>query len=302
MILKSLDELIEIAKGNKKTIAVAVSDDESVLSAVVRARKHGIADFILCGKTEETSSILESVGGNTGDFEFVNCETDNEAAEKAAEIVTHKKADTVMKGRIKTGSLLKILLKNEYSFKTGRTMCLVAVFQIPGFDRFLIISDPGMVLSPDINQKVEIINNCIPVARALGIETPKVGIVGAVEVVNPKMQATVDAAIISKMAERGQIKGAIVDGPFALDNVVSIEAARHKGIVSPVAGNADVIIVPNIESGNILYKALVFLAKAQVATSIMGGSVPIILTSRADSEETKLKSIALNVVLSEVMK
>jgi len=301
-MLKSLDELIIKAKGNSKVIAVAVAEDESVLSAVVKAKEMGIADFILCGDEGKIIGILKQVDGKEEDYEIINCKNEYEAANKAAELVTEKKADTVMKGKIKTGSLLKILLKDDYSFKTGKTMSLVAAFEIPGYDRFLIVSDPGMVLNPDLKQKVEIINNCIPVANSLGIEIPKVGIIGAVEVVNPKMQTTLDAAIISKMAERGQIKGAIVDGPFALDNVVSLEAAEHKGIVSPVAGKADIILVPNIEAGNILYKALVFLAKADVATSIMGGSVPIILTSRADSEETKLKSIALNVVLSEVMK
>jgi len=221
---------------------------------------------------------------------------------KAAELVKNGQAHTVMKGAIKTGNLLKVLLRDEYGFKTGKTMSLNAVFEIPGFERLLILADPGLVITPTLEQKVDLIKNAIQAANALGNNMPKVGIIGAVETVNTKMPATIDAALLTKMADRGQIKGAIVDGPFALDNVVSIESAQHKGINSPVAGKADILIAPNIEAGNMLYKALVFLANAKLATSILGGSVPIILTSRSDSEQTKLNSIAFNVLLSEVVK
>lgn len=301
-MIKKISQIIERAKGYTKTIAVAASEDESVLSAAKMAKEIGIADFCLCGNKEKTLAILQEIGANSGDFQLYDCPNAVEAAKKAAQLVKDGQAHTVMKGGIKTGSLLKVLLQDEFGFKTGKTMSLNAVFEVPGFDRLLILADPGLVISPTLEQKVDLIKNAIQAANALGIEMPKVGILGAVETVNSKMPATVDAAIISKMADRGQLKGAIVDGPFALDNVVSIESAEHKGIVSPVAGKADIMIAPNIEAGNMLYKALVFLAKAKLATSILGGSVPIVLTSRSDSDETKLNSIAFNVLLSEVVK
>jgi phosphate butyryltransferase len=162
-----------------------------------------------------------------------------------------------------------------------------------------VVTDAGMVIAPDLKQKADSIVNASIVARALGIEPPKVAVLGAIEVVNEKMPATLDAAILSKMSQRGQLGKVVVDGPFALDNAVSIEAAKHKGIESPVAGQADILIMPDIEAGNIFYKAMVFLGKAEVASSIVGGKIPIILTSRADSDRTKLYSIALNVLLSE---
>jgi len=301
-VIKQISQIIERAKGYTKTIAVAASDDETVLNAAKMAKEMGIADFCLCGNKEKTLAILHEIGADSNNFQLYDCSNPIEAAKKAAQLVKEGQAHTVMKGNIKTGSLLKVLLQDEYGFKTGKTMSLNAVFEVPGFEHLLILADPGLVITPTLEQKVDLIKNAIQAANALDIEMPKVGLLGAVETVNLKMPATVDAAIISKMAERGQLKGAIVDGPFALDNVVSVESAEHKGIKSPVAGKADIMIAPNIEAGNMLYKALVFLAKAKLATSILGGSVPIVLTSRSDSDETKLNSIAFNVLLSEVVK
>lgn len=301
-MIKKISQIIEKAKGYTKIIAVAASDDETVLNAVKMAKEIGIADFCLCGNKERTEMILKEIGANCSDFRLYDCSDPIDAAMKAAQLVKDGEAHTVMKGDIKTGSLLKVLLRDEYGFKTGKTMSLNAVFEVPDFDRLLILADPGLVITPTLEQKVDLIKNAIQAANALGIEMPKVGLLGAVETVNSKMPATMDAAIISKMADRNQLKGAVIDGPFALDNVVSIESAEHKGIKSPVAGKADIMIAPNIEAGNMLYKALVFLAKAKLATSILGGSVPIVLTSRSDSDETKLNSIAFNVLLSEVVK
>jgi phosphate butyryltransferase len=302
LMIKNVSEIIEKAKSYNKTIAIAAAADETVLKAAKKAKEIGIADFCLCGDRQKINMILDEIDAKDLGFKIYDCSDAVSAAKRAAELVKNGDAHTVMKGAIKTGSLLKVLLSDEYNFKTGKTMSLNAVFEIPGFDRLLILTDPGLVITPTLQQKVDLVKNAIQAANALGNELPKVGIVGAVEVVNTKMPATVDAALIAKMADRGQIKGAIVDGPFALDNVISVESAEHKGIVSPVAGRADIIIAPNIEAGNMLYKALVFLAKAKLATSILGGSVPIILTSRSDSEETKLNSIAFNVLLSEVVK
>ena len=301
-MITEISQIIEKAKGYTKTIAIASSDDETVLTAAKKAKEMGIADFCLCGNKKRTEEKLKAIGGHCDDYKIIDCSNPIEAAMKAAQLVKDGEAHTVMKGAIKTGSLLKVLLRDEYGFKTGKTMSLNAVFEVPGFERLLILADPGLVITPTLEQKVDLIKNAIQAANALGNDMPKVGILGAVETVNSKMPATVDAAILSKMADRGQLKGAIVDGPFALDNVVSLESAEHKGIKSPVAGKADIMIAPTIEAGNMLYKALVFLAKAKLATSILGGSVPIVLTSRSDSEATKLNSIAFNVLLSEVVK
>ncbi|HBJ81807.1 phosphate acyltransferase, partial [Pseudothermotoga sp.] len=174
---------------------------------------------------------------------------------------------------------------------------MVSVFDIPSYAKLLAVSDAGMIISPTLEQKVDMINAAVRVMKKFGVEKPKVAVLGAVEIPNLKMSATLDAAILSKMNDRNQIKDCIVDGPFALDNAVSIEAAKHKGVESPVAGDADVLIMPDIEAGNIFYKSMVFLANAKVASVILGARLPIVLTSRADSDETKLYSIALGALL-----
>lgn len=293
--------LADRAKGKGHIIAVAAAEDEVVLSALENARQLGIAQSILCGDESKIREIAQKQGIALESYRIVHAEHPFEAAEKAVSLVANKEASALMKGNIKTGDLLKTVLREEFGLRTGRTMSMVAAFEITGYSRILILTDPGMVIAPTLEQKVEMIYNAIPVAKVFQIQNPKVAVVGAIEVVNPKMEATIHAALLAKMADRGQIKGVIVDGPFALDNVVSEEAARHKGIDSPVAGNADIILTPDIEAGNILYKALVFLAKARVATTILGAKVPIILTSRADSDRTKLDSIALNMLLSVEM-
>ncbi|MBP6961742.1 MAG: bifunctional enoyl-CoA hydratase/phosphate acetyltransferase [Thermotogae bacterium] len=298
----TLQELLPLARGNKKVVAIAAAEDDTVLKAAQKAYEHGIADFILFGDPEKIRSIAQDEGIDVSSFQIVSAFRPEEAGYMAVKSVFEQTAHTVMKGNIKTADLLKTILKDEFGLKTDRTMSLVAVFEIPDFERLLVITDPGIVIQPTLEQKVHLLQNACAVAKVLGIEEPKAGIIGAVEVVNPKMPATMEAAVLSKMAERGQIGKLIVDGPFALDNVVSEEACRHKGIVSPVGGKADIILTPDLNAGNILYKALVFLAKAKLATTIMGAKVPIILTSRADSDETKLYSIALNILLSEVLR
>ncbi|ABR29985.1 phosphate butyryltransferase [Thermosipho melanesiensis] len=293
--MKKLVDLLEKAKKlGPKTVAVAASEDEVVLKALDRATDEGIINAILVGNVEKTKKIAQDVGIEIGKFEFLQADNYIEAAEKAVQMVSQNKADFVMKGKIKTGDLMKVVLKEEYGLRTGRTLSLVSIFEVPHYDKLLIVSDAGMTIAPTLEQKVDIINNTVLVAnRVLGIEEPKVAVLGAVEVVNPKMPATIEAAILSQMNKRKQIKRCIVDGPFALDNAVSKEAAEHKGIKSVVAGDADILIMPDIEAGNIFYKAMVFLAGAKVASAIIGAKVPVALTSRADSDETKLLSLAL---------
>ena len=295
---KHLAELVDMARGKEKKLVVAAAEDHVVLKAVAEAKKSEIVDPILVGNKENIEKEAEIIGLDLKDYKIINVDNEKEAAKKAVEMISNGQGDFLMKGKIKTGDLMKIVLAEEYGLRTGKVMAMVSVFEIPNFDRLLIVSDAGMLIAPTLEQKVHIIEHSVNVAKILGIELPKVAIVGAVEVVNPKMPATLDAAILSKMNQRGQIKGCIVDGPFALDNVVSEEAAKHKGIESPVAGKADIIVTPDIEAGNILYKALVFLAGAKVASVILGAKVPVVLTSRADSDESKLYSIALSSLMT----
>lgn len=298
--MKKLNELLEKAKkrGPKK-VSVAVAEDEVVLNALERARKEGIINAILVGNKDKIAEISVKNNINLENYEVIDEKDEYNAAKTAVKLVADKSADFIMKGKIKTGDLMREVLKEEYNLRTGKTLSLVSVFEIPLYHKLLVVSDAGMTIAPTLEQKVDIINNSVLVARtALDIENPKVAILGAVEVVNPKMPATIEAAILSKMNARKQIKGCIVDGPFALDNAVSIEAAKHKGIESKVAGDADILIMPDIEAGNIFYKAMVFLGGAKVASSIVGAKVPVALTSRADSDEAKLLSLALTNLLA----
>lgn len=295
--MKKLTELLDLARMNKKTVAVAVAEDEVVLKAVKSAIDEKIANFLLYGDSGKIEKLSDKIGLNTG-FKTIHCDTKSKAVEGAVSAVSSGEADLLMKGHIKTAAILGVYLKEEFGLKTGKTISLVSVFEVPGHEKLLYVSDAGMIIAPSLKQKADLISNTTKVAITTGIENPKVAILGAVEVVNEKMPATIDAAILSKMSDRNQLKGAIVDGPFALDNAVSEEAARQKGIESPVAGDADILIMPDIEAGNIFYKTLIFLANATVASTVVGGKVPIILTSRADSDLTKLYSIALNVLIA----
>jgi phosphate butyryltransferase len=202
-----------------------------------------------------------------------------------------------MKGLIPTADLLRAVLDKEFGLRTGRVLSHAATFEISGFERLLTVTDGGMNLAPALAQKADIIQNSVALVNALGISPVKVAALAAVEVVNPDMPATLDAAMLAKMAERGQIKGAIVDGHLALDNAISAEAAAHKGIKSPVAGNVDVLLVPDINAGNVLGKSLIYFAKAKMAGLILGAARPVVVTSRADTHEGKVLSIALGALL-----
>jgi len=294
--MKRINELLDKAKNlGTKIVAVAAADDDVVLRAVEMARKEGIINALLFGNVSKIEEAAKKANVDLSNYQVIDSKN---PADDAVKAVVEKKAHFVMKGNIKTGDLMKAVLKDEYNLKTGRTMSLVSIFETSLYHKLLVVSDAGMTIAPDLEQKVHLIENAVLVARkAVGVEKPKVAILGAIEVVNPKMEATVHAALLAKMNERGQIKNCIVDGPFALDNAVSKEAAEHKGIVSPVAGDADVLIMPDIEAGNIFYKSMVFLAGAKVASAIIGAKCPVALTSRADNDETKLLSLALTCLM-----
>ena len=215
------------------------------------------------------------------------------------ELVSTGYADMVMKGLLDTATFLRSVLNKEIGLRTGRLMSHVAVFEIEGIDRLILLTDAAFNTYPDLKAKVDILNNSVEVAKAIGVKEPKVAAICAVEVVNPDMPATTDAAMLSKMNDRGQIKGCLVDGPLAIDNALSMEAAEHKKISGPVAGRADIMLLPNIESANVMYKTLTYTSKTKNGGILVGTSAPVILTSRADSFETKVNSIALAALVSE---
>jgi len=298
-MIKTFDEIVKYAReSGPKTIAVAVAQDEEVLNAVKDAKDLGLADAILVGDKEEIVKAAESCGIDVGTFEIIDEKDKTEACKKAVSLISEGKADIVMKGLVDTSIILKAVLAEEAGLRTGNILSHVAVFEVKDYDRLFIVTDAAMNIAPDLQQKKQIIENAVKVAHAMGNENPKVAVLAAVEKVNPKMQATLDAEALVEMNKKGELKGCMVGGPFALDNAVSVEAAKHKGIDHPVAGHADILMVPQIEAGNMLYKSMVFFAKAQNAGIVVGAKVPIVLTSRADSHIAKLNSIALGVLLA----
>jgi len=292
-----LEHLIDQAAGQpKKTVAVAVAEDHEVIEAVAKAIKLQLAQFRLYGNQEKIMGMLQEHGLQTSEHvEVIAAMSNAEAAELSVKAVRNGEADVLMKGNIPTANILKAVLNKEWGLRKGSVLSHVAAFEVPNYDRLIFVTDAAMNIAPDVTQKAAIIQNTVEVARAIGIDLPKVAPIAAVEVVNPAMQATIDAAMLTQMNRRGQIKDCIVDGPLALDNAVSQIAAEHKGIVSDVAGKADILLVPTIEAGNVLYKSLVYFADAKVGAMIAGAKAPIVLTSRADSAETKVYSLALAV-------
>ncbi len=280
------------------TVAVAAAEDEEVIEAVTMALDHHFGQFILYGDREQILQLLQEKHvdyAKNGKIQIVHANSKAQAAELAVKAVHLNEANVLMKGNIPTATILKAVLNKEFGLRTGNVLSHVAVFEVPGYDRYIIVTDAAMNIAPDLEQKAQIISNAVSVARAIGIDKPKVAPLAAVEVVNPAMPATLDAAALTAMNKRGQITDCIVDGPLALDNAVSMLAAEHKGIDSEVAGQADILLVPTIETGNVLYKSLVYFANAKVGAVIAGAKAPIVLTSRADSAESKLYSLALAV-------
>ncbi|PKP22181.1 MAG: phosphate butyryltransferase [Bacteroidetes bacterium HGW-Bacteroidetes-21] len=294
MELKKLDTLIEMAKSKpKRKLVVAAAADEPVLEAVGNARREGIIEPILVGDKTEIERIAAKVGFDLTGVEIIQEADPVKASIKAVAVIREGKANIMMKGLVATGPLLKAVLDKENGLRKGALISHVAFFESPFYHKLICVTDAAMNVAPEFEEKVTILTNAVEAFHKLGIKNPKVAVIGAVEVVNPKMEATVHAAMLTQMNRRKQIKGCIVDGPLALDNAVSKEAAEHKGIVSDVAGDADLILCPDINTGNALYKSMAFLGGATLAAVLMGATVPIVLTSRADSDRSKMLSIAL---------
>ena len=292
--IRTMAQLMAAAKqGEKKIVSVAVPEDDEVMEAVEAARKEGIISAILVGNGEKIKTVADKLGIDLSNYEVVDERGGNTAAAlRAVEIVSSGNADIFMKGMLHSADYLRAVLNKEKGLRTGRVLSHAYIHEIEGYDRLFFVTDGVVNLYPDLKTKIDIVNNCADICHAFGLGCPKVAILGAVEVVNVAMPPTLDAAALAQMSNRKQFKGCIVDGPLALDNAVSEESAQHKGIVSPVAGKADVLFVPNIETGNILAKSMVYFARNKTAALVLGAKAPVILTSRADSAETKMYSIA----------
>lgn len=298
-MLSNFAAVLEKARGQgrKKIIAVAAAHDQEVLESVALAKKEGLAEFVLVGNAEKIKSILKEIGENLDGLEIVAADNDHQAAKIAAECVANGKADMPMKGNLHTSAFLKSVFNKELGLIQPKALVSqITVSEYPEQNRLLLITDCAINISPTYEEKMKILTNCVAVANRLEIERPKVACIAAVETVNPVMQETIDAAMLSKAAERGQLKNCEVDGPLAMDNALSKEAASVKGIKSAVAGAADILLMPNLTTGNAFDKSLRYLANLSTASVVAGAKVPLIMTSRSDSAESKLRSIALSVL------
>ncbi len=300
-MLENFSQIIEkTVKQKKVKISVAVAHDEEVLLAVEAAKERGIAEAVLTGDLQLIKKMAYDLEIDLRDYELIHEKDPVSACRKSVIAVSEGTAQVLMKGLVDTSILLKEVLNPQTGLRSNRILSHVAVSEVSQMKRLIFMSDGGMNIAPDIYAKMDIILNAVSVARAVGIKVPKVALVCAKEKVDSKMPCTVDAHELVKMNNKGEISNCIVGGPFGLDNAISEEAAEHKGIEHPVAGNADIIIVPNIEAGNVFYKALVYFANYKSAGIIMGAKAPIVLTSRADTAETKLNSIALATLIPNI--
>lgn len=295
-----------IAKVNEcgmKKVSVAVAQDSAVLEAVKAAKERNIADAILVGDEKKIRDIAASLNMDLSDFEIINVEDTTEAALTAVKLVHEGKADMYMKGLIDTKGFLKSVLDKEAGLRTGKPLSHVCVFEIEGIDHLLFLTDVAFIPYPTLEDKVNIIHNTLEITSACGIENPKVAPLAAVEVINPKMPATVEAGELTQMNKDGKIPGCIVDGPLSLDLAIDPEAAKHKGATDrAIQGDADILLFPDIHAGNLVYKCLVHTAKVVNGNILTGTKAPVILTSRSDDFETKVNSIALGAVVAEAMK
>lgn len=295
--LKQLEVLVK-AK-TSPTIAVAYGQDEDTILAVERAVREKIANVILVGDEKVIKQKCADLNISPSMFEICHEPNEKKSGEVAVKLIVDKKANILMKGLISTPYFLKAILNKDLDLlPKGALLSHTAIIDVPTYDKLLIVSDVAMIPEPTLEQKVQIINFNIAIASKLGITNPKVALVTANEKVSEKMPSTMDAAVISKMADRGQIKGAIVDGPLALDVAISKKACEIKGLKSPVNGEADILIFANIEAGNVFFKASTLLANGVLAAVVTGAPFPCILTSRADSEDSKYYSICLGAALA----
>jgi phosphate butyryltransferase len=300
MVLKNMSDLKAIVAGKPmKKLVLAAAQDQHSLSAVLRAWKDGIVEPIFIGDKETIQNICAEDGYDITGLRIIHEPEIDKSVEMAVRMLSSKEGDILMKGKVGSSSLLKCVLNKEWGLRTGNLLSHIALFEVDTYHKLIAVTDVAMNIAPNLKDKIAIVNNSVSFLNRLGYVMPKVAVLGAVEMVNENMEATLHAALLSKMNQREQIRNCIIDGPLAFDNAVSLESAQYKGIKSEVAGDTDLLLMPDIEVGNVLYKSLVFFAKAKVASIILGAQVPIVLTSRSDSEQAKYDSILLSAAASK---
>jgi phosphate butyryltransferase len=293
-MISKLNELVNITKSKTtRRIAVAAAGDVDVMEAIKNAKDEGIIEPVLVGDEPKIREIAKNINFDLSGIEIINNADKYGASAEAVKIIKEGNAEILMKGLVSTGVLLKAVLNKEVGLRKGALLSHVAIFETPYYHKLLGVTDAAMNVKPELEDKIGIILNAVEVFHKLGYDNPKVAIVGSVETINPRMEATMHAATISMMNYRKQITGCVIDGPLAIDGAVSKKSADLKNITSDVAGEVDLILAPNIDGANILYKSMNFLGGATAAAVIMGATVPIVLTSRGDSERSKFLSIAL---------
>ena len=293
-MLKRLSELHDMAHGHsRRKLVLAAAHDAHAMEAVINAHQNELVDGIFIGNKKKMNEIADEKGFDLSAFKLTDEPDNARAAAMAVQMVKNKEADILMKGNLGTAVLLKAVLNKEYGLRTGEQISHLAVFELPTYHKLIALTDAAMNIAPEFKEKVSITKNAVGYLQKLGISKPKVAMLCAVETVNPAMKSSMEASAIAKMGDRGQIKSCIIDGPLAFDNAVSKKSAELKGIQSPVAGDADLLVPDDIDAANGLYKAFIYFAQARCAAVILGAAAPIVLTSRADTDETKLNSIAL---------
>ena len=296
MIINNFDQLIKkVSKfERKRKVAVVVAEDAHTLEAVFKAKEEGIVDPILIGNKGKISEILGKKDYSFNDEFIIDVEDERAAAYKSVELVNMGEADFIMKGKIQTADLLKAVVDKEKGIRTDKLMSHFAILEVPTYHKLLVITDGGMVMYPDLEEKRKIIENAVDVMLSLGYKKPKIGVLAAVENVNPKMPETVDGAELKKMNQNGEIKNCIIEGPISYDLSVNKESAEIKGFNSPVAGDVDILLTSNITVGNILAKSLIYSGNSKMAGFIVGAKAPVVLTSRGSSTEEKYLSLVLS--------
>lgn len=299
-MLTSFDQVLTRARAHASArVAVCAAQDREVLEAVKMAAEIGMGEFTLVGDARRIAEVAADVGLDLSGVVVVDEPDAPKAARLAVSLVSAGEAGILMKGLVPTADFLRAVLDREVGLRTGKLLSHVAVFRSSRYDRFFYLTDGAMVVAPTLEEKVQIIENAVGVAHKLGNETPKVACVAAVEVVNPAMPETIEAAALAKMSDRRQIKGCIIDGPLGLDNAVSMDSAQHKGVGGPVAGQADIILAPDIAAGNAIYKTMIYFGDIESAAVVAGARAPIVLTSRSDSPRARLLSLAVAIVTSK---
>ena len=293
MLIKNFQQVLEEVKTlPKMRISVANAQDEAVLQALKEAVKEGFAEPVLVGSRSEIERVSWEVGFPLNGVEIWEADA-MEAPEIAVKLVRNGFAQVLMKGLVNSSTFLKAVINKDWGLRTGKMLSHISVYQVNGYDRLLFLTDGGLNIAPDLEQKKNICQNAIDFAQAVGIPQPKVAVLSANEQVNPKMPVTLEAQQLAQMAQKGEIKGALVDGPLALDIAINEKAAQHKGIKGPVAGHADILLVPDIEAGNMLGKSIIYFAGGIMAGLVWGAAAPVVLPSRSDTPTNKLMSLAL---------